>query len=301
MYVTLEPCSHYGKTPPCTKAIIEAGIAKVHIAMVDPNPLVSGNGITELKNAGIKTLTGEGETKAQEINEAYVKFITTGLPFVIAKIAMSLDGKIATKSGDSRWISSEELRKRTHSLRYVVDGIMVGANTVIVDDPELTARGGGGKGGLTKPQLCRIVVDGQGRIPLSAQIFKQSGKTIIAISESVEENKVAAFQELGAEVMILPASEGEIDLKLLLEELGKREITNILVEGGGILLGHLVDNGLVDKVVASISPIIIGGSNAKLSVCGEGVNKISEAVRITRMTVENLGEEVLISGYLAYP
>lgn len=298
MYISLEPCCYFGHTPPCTRAIIEAGISEVHIAMLDPNPLVSGRGLEELEKAGIKVYFGEYEEKAREINEAYIKFITTGLPFVTAKFAMSLDGKFATRNGDSKWISSDEARKYVHNLRHTTDAIIVGANTVIIDDPRLTARGGCGKGGRTKLQPLRVIVDGKGRIPLTAQIFKQPGKTIIAVAEPIIKEKKKALTEAGAEIIELPAKEGLIDLAELLAELGKRQITSVLVEGGSTLLGHLFDRGLVDKVLTFISPIIIGGEKAKTPVGGEGVDKVVEALQLKQVRVERLGDNVLVSGYL---
>src|SRR4030065_51379 len=236
MYVTLEPCCHQGRTPPCTQAIIDACIAEVHVALVDPNPLVSGKGLKILEEAGIKSFVGQCQEGAREINEGYIKFITTGMPFVIAKFAMSLDGKIATQNGDSKWISGEESRKFVHYLRHIVDAIMVGANTVVADDPQLSARGCRGKGGKTKLQLLSI--------------------------------------------------------------LGKREVTSVLVEGGSGLFGSLFDHCLVDKVLAFISPIIIGGDGAKSAVGGNGVNKVAEALRLNRVKVIDFGDDVLISGYV---
>ena len=298
MYISLEPCCYFGRTPPCTQAIIEAGISEVHIAMLDPNPLVSGRGLEELKKAGIKVYPGEHEEKAREINEAYVKFITTGLPFVTAKFAMSLDGKIATKSGDSKWISSDEARKYVHNLRHTVDAIMVGANTVLIDNPCLTARRGCGEEGRTKLQPLRIIVDGKGRTPLSAQIFKQPGKTIIAVAKPIVEKKGQAFTKAGAEVLELPATGGLIDLAKLMTELGKRQITSVLVEGGSTLFGYLFDRGLVDKVLTFISPVIIGGEKAKTPVGGIGVNRVVNAFQLEQVRVEKLGADILVSGYL---
>ena len=182
MYVTLEPCSHYGRTPPCTQAIIAAGISEVYIALLDPNPVVSGSGIGMLNEGGVKTHIGMCQREAYEINEAYIKHITTGLPFVIAKFAMSLDGKIATKTGDSKWITKEEARKYAHALRYTVDAIMVGINTIVADNPHLTAKGCGGRGGIGKMQPLRLVVDSKGRVPLNAHIFEPPGEVMLAVA-----------------------------------------------------------------------------------------------------------------------
>ncbi|MEE8174483.1 MAG: bifunctional diaminohydroxyphosphoribosylaminopyrimidine deaminase/5-amino-6-(5-phosphoribosylamino)uracil reductase RibD [Dehalococcoidia bacterium] len=296
IYVSLEPCSHFGRTPPCARAIIAAGIAEVHLAMIDPNPSVSGRGRDELEEAGIKTHVGEREEEARELNEAYVKFITTGWPFVSAKFAMSLDGKIATRSGDSKWITGEQARGYVHSLRQSADAIMVGVNTVIADDPRLTARGQGAEGSLKEPM--RVIVDSQGRIPVTAQVLREPGKTLVAAARPLEPAKAGALVEAGAEVLELPAKDGLVDLEELLRALGKREITSVLVEGGGTLLGSLFDQGLVDKVVAFIAPVVIGGGEAKTAVGGVGVSRIAQGLRLTRVRVERFGEDVMVSGYV---
>jgi diaminohydroxyphosphoribosylaminopyrimidine deaminase/5-amino-6-(5-phosphoribosylamino)uracil reductase len=298
MYVTLEPCCHHGRTPPCTQAIIEAGISEVHMALIDPNPLVSGKGLKVLKTAGIKTFVGQYEERAREINEGYIKYITTSIPFVIAKFAMSLDGKIATKTGDSKWISNEESLKFVHYLRHIVDAVMVGANTVVTDDPQLSARGCSGKGGKTKLQPLRVIVDGRGRTPTSARVFKEPGKTLVAVAKPFNAKEAERFRKTGAEIVELPAEKGVIDLKELLTVLGKREVTSVLVEGGSGLFGSLFDGGLIDKVLAFVSPIIVGGDEAKSAVGGNGVKKIADALRLTRVKIMEFGDDVLISGYV---
>jgi diaminohydroxyphosphoribosylaminopyrimidine deaminase/5-amino-6-(5-phosphoribosylamino)uracil reductase len=298
MYVTLEPCSHHGRTPPCTQAIIDAGISEVHMALIDPNPLVLGKGLKILEKAGIKTFVGQYEERAQEINEGYIKYITTGIPFVIAKFAMSLDGKIATKTGDSKWISGEESLKFVHYLRHIVDAIMVGANTVVADDPQLSARGCSGKGGKTKLQPLRVIVDGKGRTPKSAKVFEKPGKTLVAVAKPFSARAAESFKDTGAEIVELKAEKGMIDLKELLAILGKREVTSVLVEGGGILFGSLFDSGLIDKVLVFVSPIIVGGDEAKSAVGGDGVKKVSDALRLKRVKMMEFGDDVLISGYV---
>src|SRR3990172_8953355 len=297
MYVTLEPCCHYGRTPPCTKAVIAAGISEVHMAMLDPNPLVSGHGADELERVGIKTYVGEHDDEARQISEAYIKYITTGMPFVTAKFAVSLDGKIATKSGDSQWISGVESRKYVHYLRYTTDAIMVGANTVIADDPHLTCRYAG-TGGTVRKQPLRVIVDGRERISPEAQIFSESGKTLLALGKSVAADKKRAFSQAGAELIELPVKNGLLDLRRLLKTLGEREVTGVLVEGGGILLGSLFDNHLVDKVITFISPVIIGGETAKAAVAGAGIERMTDAARLERVSVEKFGDDVMISGYV---
>ncbi len=298
MHVTLEPCCHYGRTPPCTQAIITAGIVEVHLAMLDANPLVSGRGKDELEREGIKVYLGEHEEEAKKVNEAYTKFITTGMPFVTAKFAISLDGKIATKSGDSKWISGDEARKYVHNLRYTSDAIMAGVNTVLVDDPRLTARSCGGKGGTARKQPLRVIVDGKGRTPLTAQLFSEPGKTLLALGKFVTLEEKAAFAQVGAELLELPSEGGLVDLRELLKALGKREITSVLVEGGGIIFGSLFDCKLVDKVIAFIAPIIIGGKEAKTAVSGKGVDKVVDSLRLRRVSLKKLGEDLMVSGYV---
>jgi len=295
MYVTLEPCCHYGRTPPCSQAIIAAGISEVRMAMLDPNPVVSGKGTTALEQAGIKTYLGERESEAREINASYIKFITTGIPFVTAKFAASLDGKIATRSGDARWISSPESRNYAHRLRYLNDAIMVGINTILTDNPRLTARHNGAK---PEQQPARVIVDSRGRTPLTARVFSESGKTILALGDSLTAEVKEKFTQTGAELLELPLKEGRVDLKSLLEALGKQNITSLLVEGGGTLLGSLFDAKLVDKVVAFIAPIIIGGEAATTAVGGQGIDRLTDAFRLERVNVNRLGEDIVVSGYI---
>jgi len=296
MYVTLEPCCHFGRTPPCTKAIIESGIAEVHIATIDPNPSVSGQGKAKLEAAGIKTYLGEHEDEARQLNEAYNKFITTGLPLVTAKFAMSLDGRIATGSGDSRWVSGEESREYVHQLRQAADAIMVGVNTVLVDNPRLTARESGDK--ARKRQPVRVIVDGEARTPATARLFGEPGRTIIATTTAAPGDRADKLHRVGAEVLKLPARDGLVDLEALMRELGAREITSILAEGGSNLLGSLFEQGLVDKVIAFVAPMIIGGREAKTAVGGEGAEKIAQALRLSRVGVERFGDDVMICGYV---
>jgi len=298
MYVTLEPCCHYGRTPPCTQAIIAAGITEVHLAMLDPNPLVSGRGKVELEGTGIKVHVGEHEEEAKEVNEAYTKFITKGIPFVTAKFAMSLDGKITTRSNDSKWISGEEARRYVHNLRHTTDAIMAGVNTVLVDDPLLTARCCGGKGGTVRKQPLRVIVDSKGRTPLTARLFSEPGEILMAVGKLVTPEGETAFAQAGAELLELPTAGGLVDLKRLLKALGEREITSVLVEGGETILGSLFDSRLVDKVIAFIAPIIIGGKEAKTAVGGKGVDKVVDSLNLERVTVKRLGEDLMVSGYV---
>jgi diaminohydroxyphosphoribosylaminopyrimidine deaminase/5-amino-6-(5-phosphoribosylamino)uracil reductase len=297
MYVTLEPCCHHGRTPPCTRAIIGAGIAEVHVATLDVNPRVLGRGKGELEQAGIRVPVGECEAEARQVNEAYAKFVTEGVPFITVKFAMSLDGKIATRSGDSRWISGELARKRVHHLRYTSDAVMAGVGTVLADDPRLTARCCG-SGGLLKKQPLRVIVDSRGRTPLTARVFSEPGQAVLVLGRAAEPRERDSFTRVGAELLELPAPDGRVDLKNLLVVLGERKVASVLVEGGGTLAGALFDEGLVDKVIAFIAPLIIGGREAKTAVAGRGVDKVQDSLKLEQVTVERFGEDVMVSGYV---
>jgi diaminohydroxyphosphoribosylaminopyrimidine deaminase/5-amino-6-(5-phosphoribosylamino)uracil reductase len=297
MYVTLEPCCHQGRTPPCTEAIIAAGVTEVDMAMLDPNPLVSGMGDEELRKHGISTSVGDHEEESRKINEAYIKYITTKIPFVTAKFAMSLDGKIATRSGDSRWISNPESRRYVHSLRYITDAIIVGVNTVLADDPRLTCRCGE-RGGVVREQPLRVIADTNGRTPVTAQVFSEPGRVLMALGERVRPEVIEGFRSKNAELVALPSSEGLVDLEQLLKVLGQREITSLLVEGGSKLLGSMFDHGLVDKVVAFVAPVIIGGSEAETAVGGRGAEKIADSIHLERVSTMECNGDVMVSGYV---
>ncbi len=297
MYVTLEPHCHHGRTPPCTKAIIQAGISEVHFAVIDPNPKVAGKGQAELQQAGLKVFIGEHAAEALELNEAFNKYITTGLPFVTVKFACSLDGKIATRSGDSKWITGEAARKQVQHIRYISDAVMTGANTVIADDPRLTVRLAV-KGGITHKQPLRIVIDGHGRTPPSARLFKEPGKTLLVIGNNVPDSVKQNLSAAGAEILEMPARDGLVDMRQLMPLLGQKEITSILVEAGGILLGSLFDAGLVDKVVAFMAPIIIGGEEARPAVAGRGIDKLTDCSKLKDVKLEHVGEDIMVSGYI---
>jgi diaminohydroxyphosphoribosylaminopyrimidine deaminase/5-amino-6-(5-phosphoribosylamino)uracil reductase len=293
MYVTLEPCCFYGRTPPCTKAILDAGVAGVHIAALDPNPKVAGKGRAELESAGITVYVGEREEEAQEINESYFKYITTGVPFITAKFAISLDGKIATWTGDSHWISCEESRRYVHRMRRASDAIMVGVNTIVMDDPRLTVREG-----KNEKYPLRVIVDSKGRVLPTARVFSEPGKTMVATAPGVAPETVNELRNAGAEVVELPSWKSMVDLNELLAELGRRNITSVLVEGGSTLLGTLFDGCLIDKVVAFIAPVIVGGEDAKSAVGGQGAHRIGQALQLSRIKVERCGKDVMVMGYL---
>jgi diaminohydroxyphosphoribosylaminopyrimidine deaminase/5-amino-6-(5-phosphoribosylamino)uracil reductase len=297
LYVTLEPHCHYGRTPPCTQAIIAAGISAVHLAAIDPNPQVAGRGQAELQRAGIKIYLGEHAAESSELNEAYIKHTTTGMPLVTVKFAASLDGKIATRTGDSKWISGEAARKQVQHLRYVSDAVMTGANTIIADDPRLTVRLSD-KGGTAHKQPLRIIIDGLGRTPPQARVFSEPGKTLVILGKMVTPAVKLSYCESGAELLEMPSEDGLIDLRNTLRILGEREITSILVEGGGTLVGSLFDSRLVDKVMVFFAPIVIGGEEARPSIAGKGTEKVSDCTRLERVKVDRLGEDIMVSGYV---
>ncbi|MBI2861511.1 MAG: bifunctional diaminohydroxyphosphoribosylaminopyrimidine deaminase/5-amino-6-(5-phosphoribosylamino)uracil reductase RibD, partial [Chloroflexi bacterium] len=249
LFVTLEPCNHFGRTPPCTTALIAAGIDEVHAATIDPNPLVAGRGLAELERAGIRVYIGQHEQEARRLNEAFFKYITTGLPFLIAKYAMTLDGKIATVTRDSRWVTGDAARERVHQLRAQCDAIVVGVGTVIADDPQLTARP---NGKMAERQPLRVIVDSRGSIPPSAAVLNPElpGRTLIATTEQMPAERRSALESRRAEVLFLPEREGKVDLVALLRELSRREIISALLEGGGTLIASAFRAGLVDKVLA---------------------------------------------------
>ncbi|MEX0683731.1 MAG: bifunctional diaminohydroxyphosphoribosylaminopyrimidine deaminase/5-amino-6-(5-phosphoribosylamino)uracil reductase RibD [Dehalococcoidia bacterium] len=297
MFVTLEPCAHHGQTSPCAEAIIAAGVVEVHYAIGDPDKKVDGRGQKALEAAGISTIAGEGDAEARRINEAFFKHRTTGLPFVIAKFAASLDGKIAAASGDSRWVSGPETREWAHLLRTRIDAILVGSSTVVVDDPQLTARPGGED---AERQPLRVVVDTRGRTPPMAQALAGPANTLVATGPDAPADWRAAIEGRGAEVLALPLDGEHVYLRTLLEELGRRDVVTLLVEGGGVILGSFFDNGLVDKVHAVIAPIIVGAADAPSAVAGEGADRMADALRLREVTVERLGEDILVTGYPGY-
>jgi diaminohydroxyphosphoribosylaminopyrimidine deaminase/5-amino-6-(5-phosphoribosylamino)uracil reductase len=299
LYVTLEPCCHHGRTPPCTDAIIAAGVAEVRYAIDDPNPEVSGQGRRALEEAGVAVHAGEGAEEARRVNEAYLKRQASGLPFVIAKFAASLDGRIAAASGDSRWVSGPETREWAHRQRARIDAILVGSSTVVVDDPLLTARPGEVE---TERQPLRVVVDSRGRTPPMSRVLGGPARTLVATLETSPEPWRASLRAAGADVVTLPAGEGgSVDLEALLRELAARDVLSLLVEGGGIILGAFFDGGLVDKVHAVLAPMIIGADDAPAAVAGRGAYRMADALRLRDITVDRLGEDILVIGYPDYP
>ena len=298
LYTTLEPCCHWGRTPPCTEALIRAGIARVYIAAVDPNPSVAGKGVRQLEKAGIRVYVGVCQQEAETLNEVHTKYIQTGLPFVILKIAMSLDGKIATVTGDSQWITSEASRQRGHEIRDAVDAILVGRGTVARDNPALTTRLHGNRQGQ---DAIRIVMDSHARIPADARIFnpESSAGVIVAVTPEAPSNNVAALEKSGAEVITVQAAHGKVCVKRLMEILGKREITSVLIEGGGEINASAITAGVVDKMMCFVAPIIIGGRDAPGPIGGEGVANLTDVPRLQRVRVMPMSDsDFLIEGYL---
>jgi len=296
MYVTLEPCSHYGKTPPCAKAIIEKGIKRVFIGLTDPNPLVSGRGIGMLRDSGIHVESGFLEEEGRKLNEVFLKYITTGIPFCVMKTAMTLDGKIATATGDSKWITGELSRKHVHELRHRLSGIMVGIGTLLADDPMLTTRL---EERDTKDPV-RIIVDSRARTPLDAKVFNPASEAgvIIAVTGKAARDKVEALEARGAEVIITPVTDGGVDLSFLMKELGNRKIDSVLLEGGGRLNYAALQSGTVDKVNAFIAPKIVGGENARTPVEGEGIQLMRDAVLLGKTEFHKFGDDIMIEGYI---
>ena len=302
VFVTLEPCNHHGRTPPCTDALIEAGVAAVHYAVGDPDPHVSGAGRRRLEEAGIAVEVGDGADEAARLLEGYLHHRRTGRPFVIAKFAASLDGRIAASSGDSRWVSGPETLAWAHEQRPGLDAIVVGSNTVLVDDPQLTARPADGSERVHQP--LRVVVDSRGRVGEGARVLDAPdgpSSTLIATTEASQPEWRAGIERLGAEVAVLPARDGHVDLAALLVELERRGALTVLFEGGGVLLGSLFDGRLVDRVQAIIAPIVIGAARAPSAVAGRGVERMAQAPRLREVTVDRLGDDTLISGLPVWP
>ena len=294
MYVTLEPCDHYGRTGPCSKAIIEAGIARVVVALEDPHPKVNGGGMKELRNAGIEVKCGVLRDEARRQNEVFLKWITTGRPFVRMKMAMTLDGKIATTAGESEWITNEKSRERGHVLRDESDAILVGIGTVLHDNPSLTAR----IAGKTTRNPVRVVLDSMARIPMDADVLNDGkAPTIIAVTKSAPNENIDAIKAKGADVIICGGGK-EVDIDKLLLELGKREITSLLVEGGGRVNYSFIATHNVDKVYAFMAPMIVGGRDALTGVEGNGIAHLSDAVRLENISTELIDGDILVTGYV---
>ncbi len=297
LYINLEPCNHHGRTGPCTEAIIKAGISRVVVAMQDPNPLVSGRGLARLQETDIKIREGVLEQKARRLNETFIKYITKKMPFVSVKVAMSIDGKIATTAGESHWITGEKARQFVHRLRDHSDVIMVGIETVLKDNPRLTAR----PEGLEGHDPVRVIVDSNARLPLDAKVIESSSaaKTILAVTEKAPRDKCRALKSKGVEIIELPSVGGRVDLKALMAELAARELTAVLVEGGGTLNYSLLEGALIDKLFIFVAPLIIGGKESPTAFSGSGISDLSKAWTVEEIEMKQFDRDLLLIGYPA--
>lgn len=294
LFVNLEPCCHTDKrTPPCTKSIIESGIRKVVVAMIDPNPKVAGMGMRELRRAGIKTEVGIMRAEAKKLNEAFIKFITKKEPFVFLKIAQTIDGKIATAAGNSQWITGTKSREYVHRLRNDVDALLVGIGTVKKDNPSLDCRL---KGGMNP---FRIIVDSSLRIPLDAKLLNhKDGRTIIATTEKAHPTKISRLTARGARVLVIDSKHNRVDLRKLIKELGRLDITSVMIEGGSTVNASALSSGIVDKVLFFIAPKIIGGTDSLPSIGGKSPALLKSAYGLKHLISTAVGDDLLIEGYL---
>lgn len=296
VYVTLEPCCHMGRTPPCTEAIIKAGIARVYAAMSDPDLKVAGKGFERLRQAGIEVQCGLLEPEARALNEAYIKHRATGMPFVILKSAMSLDGKIASRTGDSKWITGERSRAFGHKIRRDVDAIVVGGNTARVDDPRLTARVG------SKTYYpTRVVVSVSGDLPASLVLIGQPGESIIAVPERANSESLRKLEQAGARILFLKDYGDRASIADLMRQLGELGHLSVLIEGGGEIAASALEEKVVDKVVFFYAPRIIGGRGAISAIGGLGAEDIASSITLDRVKVRRFGEDLAVEGYVVYP
>ncbi len=288
MYINIEPCSHWGKTSPCTEKIVGAGIREVIVGMEDPNPIVDG--YKELKFRGLKTRIGILREKAKKLNEVYIKYIKTKRPFVILKLAMSLDGKIATSTGDSKYITSRTARTYVHQLRNDVDAIMVGINTIIRDNPILDSRLVKGK------NPTKVIVDSTLKISERAKVLKDPSKVISATTKKATKKKIDKLHQKGVQILVLKPEAGLVDLKELMKELGKSGITPVMIEGGAELSGNAIKEGIVDKILMFTAPKIIG--NGLGPIKNLGIKKINKAINLKNIVTKKIGNDLLVEGDL---
>ena len=298
LYVTLEPCNHQGRTPPCTTAILEKGIRSVAVGMRDPNPNVSGGGCEFLAAKGVKVRTGILEAECRRLNEAYIKFVTTGRPFVIAKAALTLDGWTATSTGHSKWITGDESRRFVHKLRDRVDAVMVGIETVLADDPLLNTRLKGGKG----KNPIRIILDTHLRTPHRARVLSHPDSSItwVAVGDDVPPRKLEGYATNSVLFLPCPKKGGRIDLGALMDGLGRKSITSVLVEGGSTVMGAMIRERLIDKFYIFKAPRLLGGGDGIPMARGSGVRSMDQSIDLTGLEIRRLGEDVLFAGYPRY-
>lgn len=299
LYVTLEPCNHHGKTPPCTEAILRSGLRRVVVGMTDPNPMVTGGGCEFLRQNGIEVVTGILETECRLLNEVFVKFVTTGRPFVVAKSALTLDGWTATSSGHSKWITNERSRQFVHRLRNQMDATMVGIGTVLADNPSLTARLERRRG---KDPL-RIVVDTHLRTPLCAKVLnpESPATTLIVVKSDLRDDSREIFQKKGASIISCPIKAGLIDLDALMNILGRMSITSVLVEGGASIMASMLREKLIDKFYIFMAPKILGGEDGIPMAAGPGVKRMEECLVLKDIRIRRFADDILVIGYPYYP
>jgi diaminohydroxyphosphoribosylaminopyrimidine deaminase/5-amino-6-(5-phosphoribosylamino)uracil reductase len=296
LYVSLEPCCHHGRTPPCADQIVQAKVARVVAACVDPNPAVNGKGIETLRAAGIAVDVGLLAEEAARLNEAFFTFIRLGRPFVILKAAASLDGKIATRTGDSRWITGETARQHVHQIRNEVDAVLVGIGTILRDDPLLTTR----LGSPDQRDPARVIVDNLARLPLRAKVINRASTatTILAVSAMAPRARLEALEREGVQILVVPGSPRRVSLRNLMEALGKMDLLSVLIEGGAEINGSALQEGIVDKLLLFLAPLLIGGNATPTAVGGDGIETLSQATRVRNLRIERFGEDILIEGYL---
>jgi diaminohydroxyphosphoribosylaminopyrimidine deaminase/5-amino-6-(5-phosphoribosylamino)uracil reductase len=299
LYVSLEPCCHHGRTPPCVDEIVRAGIRRVVAACEDPNPSVSGRGIASLRQAGVTVEVGLLGQEAARLNEAFFKYIRTGVPFVILKVAASLDGKIATRTGESRWITGESARRRVHQLRNEVDAVLVGIGTVLRDDPLLTTR----LGIADQRDPVRVIVDNLARLPLRAKAVNRASTapTILAVSQMAPRTKLEALEREGVHVIVVENSPRRVSLERLMEVLGKRGVLSVMIEGGAEINASALREGIADKVLVFLAPILIGGKSTPTAVGGDGIESLTQVLRLRDVRIERFDGDILVEGYLARP
>lgn len=301
LYVTLEPCNHHGRTPPCTERILSAGLKHVVVAMDDPNPDVAGGGIAYLEKHGVAVTRGVCEQEARQLNEAFVKYVTTKRPFALVKCAATLDGRIATRTGDARWVSGEASRAYVHRLRHAYDAIMVGMGTVAADDPQLTTR----LEGMAGKDPVRIVLDSHLRISEKARVLQpgSDADTLVVAGERSDDpgfkEKVAKIEAAGAKVLLAPLKDERIDLDRLMGQLGAMEITSLLIEGGGRVIASAFTAGIVDKINFFYAPKILGGDDGVPICRGTGPARMDECLNVRDVTVRRFGNDVMVEGYIA--
>ncbi|OGX07117.1 MAG: riboflavin biosynthesis protein RibD [Omnitrophica WOR_2 bacterium GWA2_37_7] len=293
LYVTLEPCNHWGNTPPCVDSVIESGISEVVIAIKDPNPLTNGRSINKLRSAKLKVRVGVLAEEAAAINEAFIKHVKFGMPFVVAKCAQTLDGKIAAASGHSKWITSSKTRDYTHKLRDEFDAILVGSNTVLKDDPGLN-------GSKKSKKIKKIVLDSGLKISKNASLFKgvDLNDCIIATTKRASPDKLKQFVSNGVDVIVCPDVKGRVDMKWLFKELAKRKILSILIEGGAKVIGSALKADLVDKMQIIIAPKIIGDDKALSSIVGMNVLNVNKAIELEKVNIKKINKEIMVEGYV---